>query len=64
MTSKKMRLRKLTGNIRMRSRDKLTHLREKRLRPMGVYNYPSLIAVPEYAAASDRSESHLSSECT
>ncbi len=46
MTSKKTRLRKLTGSIRMRSRDNLIHLRDTKLKGMGVYNYPSLIAIP------------------
>ncbi len=46
MTSRRTKLKKLTGSIRMRSRDKLIHLRDTRLRSMGVYNYPSLILIP------------------
>ncbi len=46
MTSRKTRLRKLTGNIQMRSRDNLIRLRDTKLKGMGVYNYPSLMAIP------------------
>lgn len=46
MTSKKVRLRKLTGNIRMRSRNQFIRLRDTKLKSMGVYNYPSLLLLP------------------
>lgn len=46
MASKKVRLRKMAGGLKMRSRDRLIHLRDTRLRPMGVARYRYLIAIP------------------
>lgn len=46
MPTRRLRLKRLAGGLRMRSRDNLNRLREKRLRPMGVESYPSLLAIP------------------
>lgn len=46
MPTRKLRLKRLAGGLRMRSRDNLNRLRERRLRPMGVESYPALLAVP------------------
>ena len=46
MPIRKLRLKHLAGGLRMRSRDNLNRLREKRLQPMGVNSYPALIALP------------------
>lgn len=46
MTSRKVRLRKLAGGLKMRSRDRLIRLRDTKLRHMGVARYRYLIAIP------------------
>lgn len=46
MPTRRLRLKRFAGSLRMRSRDNLNRLREKRLRPMGVNSYPALLAMP------------------
>lgn len=46
MPTRRLRLKRFAGSLRMRSRDNLNRLREKRLRPMGVDSYPALLAMP------------------
>lgn len=46
MTSKRTKLRRMTGGLRMRSRDRLIRLRETKLRPMGIGGYRSLSVIP------------------
>ncbi len=46
MPSRKVRLRKLAGGLRMRSRDNLIRLRENRLVPIGIRNYRMLLLLP------------------
>lgn len=46
MPSRRMRLHRMAGGLRMRSRDNLIRLRDTKLRRMGVSNYPSLLSIP------------------
>lgn len=46
MASRKVRLRRLAGGLKMRSRDRLIRLRETKLRQMGVGGYRSLMVLP------------------
>ena len=46
MPTRRIRLRRLAGGLRMRSRDNLIHLRETRLVPIGISNYRMLLLVP------------------
>jgi len=46
MPTRRLRLKRFAGGLRMRSRDNLNRLRDKRLRPMGVNSYPALMAIP------------------
>ncbi len=46
MPSRRVRLRKLAGGLRMRSRDNLIRLRENRLVPIGISNYRMLLLLP------------------
>jgi len=46
MPSRKVRLRKIAGGLRMRSRDNLIRLRENRLVPIGISDYRMLLMLP------------------
>ena len=46
MPTRRLRLKRLAGGLRMRSKDHFNRLREKRLRPMGVSGYPALMSIP------------------
>ena len=46
MPTRRLRLKRLAGGLRMRSRDHFNRLREKRLHPMGVSGYPALMSIP------------------
>lgn len=46
MPTRRLRLKRLAGGLRMHSRDHFNRLREKRLRPMGVSGYPALLSIP------------------
>ncbi len=46
MPSRKVRLRKIAGGLRMRSRDNLIRLRESRLVPIGISDYRMLLLLP------------------
>ncbi len=46
MPTRKLRLKRQVGALRMRSRDHLIRLRETKLKNIGVSSYPSLLAIP------------------
>lgn len=46
MPPRRFRLHTPIARLKMRSRDNLTHLRETKLKQMGVSNYPSLMSIP------------------